>query len=83
MVKVYDFAQSYRRKEPTLDLMLNVAGLIQPDRVVSDEGLETGIAVNYLGLFALCRELSFTLTAAVPSRIINLAGGPEIFLKKC
>jgi NAD(P)-dependent dehydrogenase (short-subunit alcohol dehydrogenase family) len=56
-----------------LDVLINNAGIFMPERKMTEEGIETTFAVNYLAPFLLTRELYDLLKQSAPSRIINVA----------
>jgi NAD(P)-dependent dehydrogenase (short-subunit alcohol dehydrogenase family) len=58
---------------PRLDVLVNNAGVIMGDRVLTEDGLETTFAVNHLAGFLLVRLLESKLRASAPSRIVNVA----------
>jgi NAD(P)-dependent dehydrogenase (short-subunit alcohol dehydrogenase family) len=58
---------------PRLDVLVNNAGLMLGERVLTEDGLETTFAVNHLAYFLLTRLLEPTLTASAPARIVNVA----------
>ena len=77
---VRDFAQQFRIDYPALDLLLNVAGAMFPERRVTEEGFETTFAIGYLSAFVLCRELAPSLANVNHSRVVNVAGLPRLVL---
>ena len=60
---------------PRVDVLVNNAGLILDQRVLTEDGLETTFAVNHIGYFLLSRLLEPKLCASAPARIVNLASG--------
>jgi len=66
-----EFAARYSR----LHVLINNAGVILPNRVVTGDGLESTLAVNYLAPFLLTTLLRDRLKASAPARIINVASG--------
>jgi retinol dehydrogenase-14 len=58
---------------PRLDVLVNNAGLIMRERVLTEDGLETTFAVNHLAYFLLERLLEPALIASAPSRVVNVA----------
>jgi NAD(P)-dependent dehydrogenase (short-subunit alcohol dehydrogenase family) len=56
-----------------LDVLVNNAGVIVPERKVSADGYELTFAVNYLSHFLLTNLLLPLLQDSAPSRIVNVA----------
>ena len=78
MQAVRDFADTIAAAYPTLDLLVNNAGIgllgTEPRRT-SPDGYELQFAVNYLAGWILVNRLQPNLAAAAPSRVINVASG--------
>lgn len=74
---VREFAATVARDTPTLDLLVNNAGVAFNDgeRRTSQDGHELHFAINYLAGWILVHELRPALKAAAPSRIINVSSG--------
>jgi retinol dehydrogenase 14 len=60
---------------PRVDVLVNNAGLVLDERVLTEDGLETTFAVNHIGYFLLARLLEPKLCASAPARIVNVASG--------
>lgn len=58
-----------------LDVLINNAGVYQPERVLTPDGLETTFAVNLLAPFLLSHHLLPPLETAAPARVVNVASG--------
>jgi retinol dehydrogenase-12 len=58
---------------PRLDVLVNNAGVIMPEREVTVDGLEHTFATNHLAYFLLTTLLLDALRAAAPSRIVNVS----------
>jgi NAD(P)-dependent dehydrogenase (short-subunit alcohol dehydrogenase family) len=56
-----------------LHVLINNAGTFQAEHRLTEDGLETTFAVNYLAPFLLTHELLGLLEESSPSRIINVA----------
>ena len=56
-----------------LDVLVNNAGVILRERVLTEDGIETTFAVNHLAYFLLTRLLEPTLVASAPARVVNVA----------
>jgi retinol dehydrogenase-14 len=57
---------------PRVDVLVNNAGLIMDQRVLTEDRLETTFAVNHIGYFLLTRLLEPTLRASAPARVVNV-----------
>lgn len=68
-----EFAARYLR----LHVLINNAGVMLPNRVVTGDGLEQTLAVNYLAPFLLTNLLRDRLKAGAPARIINVVSGVQ------
>ena len=60
-------------KHESLHVLINNAGTFQAEHRLTEDGLETTFAVNYLAPFLLTHELLGLLKESSPSRIINVA----------
>jgi len=58
------------QRYPRIHVLLNNAGLIAPGRSLTEDGVETVFAVNYLSHFLLTRLLLERLKASAPARVI-------------
>jgi NAD(P)-dependent dehydrogenase (short-subunit alcohol dehydrogenase family) len=58
---------------PTLDVLVNNAGLILTDRAVTVDGYEATFAINHLGPFLLTNLLLDRLVESAPARVVNVA----------
>lgn len=67
------FAREYRDTYGTLDVLVNNAGVVLPERRMSVDGIELTFATNVLGYHLVTNELVDALKAAAPSRVVNVA----------
>ena len=75
MSEVRSVAGRLLANEPRIDVLINNAGVLFPERGVTSEGIEQTLAVNLLGHFLLTNLLIPRLVESAPSRIINVASG--------
>jgi retinol dehydrogenase-12 len=67
-------AAQFNARHPCLNVLVNNAGLIPaPERQLSPDGYELGLATNYLGPFLLTALLLDKLRASSAARIVNVA----------
>jgi NAD(P)-dependent dehydrogenase (short-subunit alcohol dehydrogenase family) len=63
------------RDEERIDVLINNAGLLLPERTTTAEGLETSVATNVVSHFLLTNLLIPRLVESTPARIINVSSG--------
>ncbi len=61
-----------------LDLLVNNAGAIHPQRTTTPDGIETTFAVNHLAPFLLTNLLLDRLKHSAPARIVNVASRAHV-----
>src|SRR5215471_1747055 len=67
--QVRQLAETFRRRYPSLDVLVNNAGVFLPARIETDDGYETMVQVSYL----LTNLLLDHLHKSEQGRIINLS----------
>jgi NAD(P)-dependent dehydrogenase (short-subunit alcohol dehydrogenase family) len=75
LASVRAFARAFATTEDGLDVLVNNAGVLPPERTHTDEGFELTFATNVLGPFLLTALLVPSLAASAPSRVINVSSG--------
>ena len=70
---VRELAAALRRDYDRLDVLVNNAGIIAPERRMSRDGLELTFQVNYLAHYLLTEELLPLLRSSAPARIVNVS----------
>jgi NAD(P)-dependent dehydrogenase (short-subunit alcohol dehydrogenase family) len=70
---ISEFAGQVRKRYSKLDVLINNAGIMQPQRQISINGIELTFATNVLGYFLLTQNLLDLLKASAPARIVNVA----------
>lgn len=74
LASVNDFAARLRASEPSLNLLVNNAGILAlPTRELTQDGFERQLGVNYLGHFLLTSLLLPLLLAAPAPRVVQLS----------
>ena len=71
--QVRRLAETFRLRYPTLDVLINNAGVFLPTRTETESGHETMFQVNYLSPFLLTNLLLEKLQQSDQGRIINLS----------
>lgn len=66
-------ADQVRSRYPVIDVLINNAGVINPARTLTPDGIEATFALNHLGYFLLTNLLLGPLRAASSARIVNVA----------
>lgn len=66
-------AGAFAARYPRLDVLVNNAGVIMPQRMLTEDGYETTFQVNYLAQFYLTQLLLDALEASPQGRVINLS----------
>ena len=69
------FSDEFSSRHDRLDVLINNAGAVFAKRQLSADGIESSMAVNFIGPFLLTRELLPLLKASAPSRIVNVSSG--------
>ena len=75
MSAVRDLAARVKDRYDRLDVLVNNAGVMLPERRLSEEGIEMTFATNVLGGFLLTHELLPLLKRSAPSRIVHVTSG--------
>ena len=70
---VRSFSEKFKAKYSRLDILINNAGIIAPERRLTKEGFESMIGVNLFGHFLLTSLLLDHLKITPSSRILNLS----------
>lgn len=66
-------AGAFTARYPRLDVLVNNAGVIMPQRVLTEDGYETTFQVNYLAQFFLTQLLLDALETSPQGRVVNLS----------
>ncbi len=72
---IRSFTEQFKSKHQRLDVLINNAGIWEPHRTLSVDGIEMNFATNHLSPFLLTNLLLDLLIKSNPARIINVASG--------
>jgi retinol dehydrogenase 12 len=73
LVQLHRLAETFMVRYPRLDVLINNAGVIMPQRALTEDGYETTFQVNYLAQFYLTQLLLNELEKSPQGRVINLS----------
>jgi NAD(P)-dependent dehydrogenase (short-subunit alcohol dehydrogenase family) len=71
--QVRKMAAEIWERHDRLHVLINNAGTFEPERRITEDGLEKTFAVNYLAQFLLTHELLDLMKRSSPARVINVA----------
>lgn len=70
---VNQVVEQIKQNYSKIDLLINNAGIFKREKIITADGFEMTIAVNYISLFSLTTQLLPLLENANEARIINLS----------
>jgi len=73
LAQLHRLGETFLARYPRLDVLINNAGVIMPQRVLTEDGYETTFQVNYLAQFHLTQLLRGALENSPQGRVINLS----------
>ena len=73
LAQLHRLAETFTLRYPRLDVLINNAGIVMPERVLTEDGYETTFQVNYLSQFLLTHLLLDDLKRSPQGRVINLS----------
>lgn len=71
--QVRKLCETFHRRYPALDVLINNAGILASERELTEDGFEATLQVNYLSAFLLTQLMRDALKRAGQGRIINLS----------
>ena len=75
LASIHRFTGRFTSTEDRLDVLINNAGVMPPERTETADGVELTFATHVLGPHVLIEQLSPLLKASAPSRVINVSSG--------
>ncbi|XP_036414221.1 DHRS-12_like_SDR_c-like domain-containing protein [Colossoma macropomum] len=79
--KVWEFAEAFKKKYKTLNVLINNAGCMMTKREVNAEGLEKSFAINSLAVYILIKSLIPLLEKSPDPRVITVTSGGMLVQK--
>ncbi len=73
MESVSILAEEVKRTFPDIEVLINNAAVIRTERIVTSDGFEETLSVNYLSHFLLTYKIIDVLQKNSPSRIVNVS----------
>lgn len=70
---VRSMANAIKKEHQRIDILINNAGLYPDKRVITEDGFELTLQVNYLSSFLLTHEMMSLLESSPKARIVNMA----------
>lgn len=75
MSEIRRLADRLLETEDRIDVLINNVGVLLPDRLLTEEGLEETLATNLAGQFLLTGLLAGRLVESAPARVVNVSSG--------
>ena len=72
-VSVSEFAREFKQRYDRLDVLVNNAGVLCPQRQTSVDGIELTFATNVIGYYLMTNELLDVLRRSAHARVVNVA----------
>jgi NAD(P)-dependent dehydrogenase (short-subunit alcohol dehydrogenase family) len=79
--EIRKLADEFKRRYSALHVLVNNAGGIFGERLITLDGIEMTLALDHLAPFLLTNLLLDVLKASAPARIINLTSGAQVMGK--
>ena len=73
LAQLHRLTETFTLRYPRLDVLINNAGIVMPQRLLTEDGYETTFQVNYLSQFYLTHLLLNQLKRSPQGRVINLS----------
>ncbi len=81
LADVKRMAEDIKQEQTELHVLVNNAGNFYKERILSSDGIEMTLTVNYLAPFLLTMLLLDMLKASAPARIVNVASSSHNSIK--
>ena len=73
LASIKRFSDEFKQKYPSLDILINNAGMCQTPEIKTEDGFEMQIGVNHLGHYALTGHLMDHLVKTTDSRVVTMS----------
>jgi NAD(P)-dependent dehydrogenase (short-subunit alcohol dehydrogenase family) len=73
------FAERFLAEHRRLDVLINNAAVLMPKRSITEDGIESTLAINHVAYFLLTELLLERLKSSAPSRIVNVASAAHTY----
>ncbi len=73
LASIKQFAEEFKKKYSSLDVLINNAGMCQTPEIKTKDGFEMQIGVNHLGHYALTGHLMDCLVKTTGSRVVTMS----------
>lgn len=75
---ICSLAEQFKARYERLDVLINNAGLVEPQRRITEDGVEAILAVNTVAPFLLTQLLMNSLKVSASARVITVTGGDVV-----
>ncbi|XP_015234303.1 PREDICTED: dehydrogenase/reductase SDR family member 12-like isoform X1 [Cyprinodon variegatus] len=79
--KVLEFAETFKKEHPSLNVLINNAGCMTHKRELNAEGLEMNFAINTMAVYILTQALIPLLQKSRDPRVITVSSGGMLVQK--
>ena len=79
---VYSFVNDFKKRYDHLDLLINAAGVVLPNKEITADGFEKTFAIGFLSPFVLSLGLLSHLKKSNGARIVNVSAPANAVLKQ-
>jgi NAD(P)-dependent dehydrogenase (short-subunit alcohol dehydrogenase family) len=73
LASIERFSEAFKKKHPSLDILINNAGMSQTPQLKTEDGFEMQIGVNHLGHYALTGRVMDRLVNTRNSRVVTMS----------
>lgn len=74
---IRELSEEFKSKYGRLDVLVNCAGILKLKKEVTEDGIDSMLAVDYLSHFLLTNLLIDLLVKSTPSRVVTVVGSPR------